>query len=162
MSVGLALNFSKKVKEKNILNFEDQILIYSFLGKLIKKGGRLKALKILSSVLLKIKKFNKNETPIFILLFILQKIKPLVNLRVKKVAGISYQLPCPITNDRSCKLAIIWFFTSVSSRTEKKIEDRIFNELLDIYNNTGVTKQKKTSFEKMAVSNRPFIHFLKR
>lgn len=160
--MSIILKNSLKSRNTVILKNENYFLFYSFLGKLIKKGNRSIQYKLLNQLFLRLKKDYPNEDPKNVLLKTLQLLKPLVNLRLKKVAGINYQLPCPINEERSAKIAVTWFFQSVNERNEKYLVDRIYMEINDLLKGKSGSKQRKDSFEKIALDNRPFIFFLKR
>jgi small subunit ribosomal protein S7 len=150
--------YIKKINKRKISN----ILLNSFLGNLIKKGNYLNANKVYIDLLEFIKLNNLGKEPQKTFLELLSRIKPAVGVRSKKVAGINYQLPCPITEDRACKVAVSWFFKSLDNRNEKTLINRIESEILDISKSKGFSLQKKHSFEKLALDNRPFLHFLKK
>lgn len=160
--MSINLKFSIFNRNLTVLNKENYFLFYSFLGKLVKKGNRSVQYKLLNELFLKLKKDYPNENPKDILLKSLQSLKPLVNLRLKKVAGINYQLPCPINDERSAKIAVTWFFQAINERGEKILVDRIYMEIIDLLKGKSGSKQRKDSFEKIALDNRPFIFFLKR
>lgn len=160
--MSINLNYSIKNRTLNILKNENYFLFYSFLGKLVKKGKRNIQYKLLNELFLKLKKDYPQDNPKDILLRALQLLKPLVNLRLKKVAGINYQLPCPINEERAAKVAVTWFFQAINERSEKDLVDRIYMEIIDLLKGKSGSKQRKDSFEKIALDNRPFIFFLKR
>jgi small subunit ribosomal protein S7 len=162
MSVNLNLKFYSLIRKINVNNFEDEVLLYSFLGAMIKKGNKNKTEILFKNLLLYLKKHYPNQNPLDIFYKALLEIKPVLSLRVKKVAGINYQLPSPISNERACKLAVNWFFKGVNSRNEKTFFIRMTAEIFDLLKGKGVSKQKKEALEKAALENRPFIFFLKR
>lgn len=148
----------KKLQVKNSDNF----FIKSFLGNLVKCGNKNKAFAAYIDLLEKLKLEYPENEPNLLLVNALDKIKPLVNLRVKKVAGISYQLPCPLDERRASKMAINWFFNSIKLRAELTLGKRLISEILDILHDKGASLQKKKNHEKMALDNRAFLFFLKR
>lgn len=156
--VVLIKNIIKKKKKSNVL-------LYSFLGNLIKRGRGVNSYKVYIELLEFLKEYKdiSNEKEIQkLFLEILSRLKPSVGIRIKKVAGISYQLPCPISDERASKMAISWFFKALQQRSEKKYSQKVKSEILDIMKGKGFSLQKKNSLEKVAVENRPFLHFLKR
>jgi small subunit ribosomal protein S7 len=140
----------------------NNILLNSFLGNLIKEGKKYYAINIYIKILESLKSYSKNEIGLDILLDLIHKLKPAVNIRSKKVAGINYQLPSPITDVRASKIAVSWFFKALSNRSEKTLYSKVLSEFLDIKNNKGYAIQKKQYHEKLALDNRPFLHFLKK
>jgi small subunit ribosomal protein S7 len=160
--MSINLKYSLKNRAISILKYENHFLFYSFLGKLVKNGKKNIQYRLLNDLFLKLKKDYPTDNPKDILLRALQLLKPLVNLRLKKVAGINYQLPCPINEERAAKVAVTWFFQAINERSEKDLVDRIYMEIIDLLKGKSGSKQRKDSFEKIALDNRPFIFFLKR
>lgn len=153
----MSLNLSNLKNQSN-----ENFFIKSFLGNLTKCGNKNKAFIVYLNLLEKLKIEYPDTEPSLVLIKALEKIKPLVNLRAKKVAGISYQLPCPLDDKRSSKMAVNWFFNSVKQRGEPTLNKKVISEVLDILNDKGSSLQRKNAHEKMALDNRAFLFFLKR
>jgi small subunit ribosomal protein S7 len=143
-------------------NSNENFFIKSFLGNLVKCGNKNKAFVVYINLLEKLKTEYPDIEPSLVLVKALEKIKPLINLRAKKVAGISYQLPCPLDDKRSSKMAVNWFFNSIKQRGEPTLNKRVIAEVLDILNDKGSSLQRKYAHEKTALDNRAFLFFLKR
>lgn len=137
-------------------------LLFSFFGVLIKKGKKEKINKLLILLLEKIKENFPDKNALVFLLKALEKLKPVINIRVKKVAGIRYSLPCPIGDERSAKVAVAWFYKSLEMRKEHGFVSKAFSEIVDIHRNKGLALQKKQAQERLALDNRAFFFFLKR
>jgi small subunit ribosomal protein S7 len=148
----------EKIKNKKFFN----PLISSFLGALKKEGKGQKSYVIYINLLGFLKSNSRGVEPYLILVNLLVQLKPLVGLKSKKVAGISYQLPYPITEARANKIAVLWFYKALDFRSEKTFLEKLKGEFQDIRNYKGYALQKKNNHEKMALDNRPFLHFLKR
>lgn len=148
----------KKINSRKYYN----VSLNSFLGNLVKEGKGYGSRNLYVKILEFLKLNNKGRDGVVVLLELLGKLKPLVGIRSKKVAGINYQLPSPITDERASKMAVAWFFKSLINRGEKTLFQKMSGELLDIKNNKGYSIQKKQYHEKLAIDNRPFLHFLKK
>lgn len=157
----LLLNKIKKKKNTDIIKPVD-FFVNCFLGNLIKTGNRNKAYVFYVKLIARLKKDFPNKDPIDVLINSFNLMKPLVNLRVKKVAGISYQLPCPIDEIKSFKVSMKWFFGSLKLRKEKGIYNKMRSEILDVLNGKGLTLQRKYFHEKVVLDNRAFLFFLKK
>jgi ribosomal protein S7 len=155
----MSLKLNRKI---NLLNSHDEksLLLSGFVGNLTKCGNRDKAIVAYIKILKKLKKTYPNQEPRIVLELALEKVKPLVSLRVKKVAGISYNLPASIGDIRACKIGLNWFFNSVYTRAEYTYYNKIVSEISDILNNKGITLQRKQAHERLALDNRSFLHFL--
>lgn len=89
----------------------------------------------------------------------LNNIKPAVEVRSRRVGGATYQVPTEVASDRAQSLAIRWLVAAANSRGERKISERIANELLDAFGNKGSAIKKREDTHKMAEANKAFAHF---
>lgn len=86
-------------------------------------------------------------------------VRPSVETRSRRVGGANYQIPFEVKGQRQNHLTMMWFVEAVRSRSGMPTEDRIANELVDAYNNTGNAVKKREDTHKMAEANRAFAHF---
>jgi small subunit ribosomal protein S7 len=89
----------------------------------------------------------------------LNKIRPSVNARVKKVGSSSYIVPYAITEDQSINLALKIFVKIVRERKEKTFVDCLANEFIDVCNDRGATIKRKNEIHKLAEANKSFAYF---
>jgi len=89
----------------------------------------------------------------------IENIKPLVEVKSRRVGGSNYQVPVEVRPERRQALAIRWVIDAARNRGEKTMADRLSNELLDAYNNTGTAFKKKEDTHRMAEANKAFAHF---
>lgn len=100
-----------------------------------------------------------NQEPLDVFHKALNNIKPVVEVRSRRVGGATYQVPTEVASARAQSLAIRWLVVAANSRGEKRISDRIANELLDAFNNRGAAMKKREDTHKMADANKAFAHF---
>ena len=86
-------------------------------------------------------------------------VKPLVEVKSRRVGGATYQVPIQVRPDRRQALALRWLTLYSRKRGEKTMEERLANELLDAMNNTGASVKKKEDMHKMAEANKAFAHY---
>lgn len=86
-------------------------------------------------------------------------VKPMVEVKSRRVGGASYQVPVEIRPVRQVALAFRWIKSSARSRTGKSMQDKLAAELLDAANNTGVAVKKRDETHRMAEANRAFAHY---
>ncbi len=86
-------------------------------------------------------------------------VKPMVEVKSRRVGGASYQVPVEIRPVRQVALAFRWIKYSAQSRTGKSMQDKLAAELLDAANNTGVAVKKRDETHRMAEANRAFAHY---
>ena len=90
---------------------------------------------------------------------VLEKVKPIVEVRSRRVGGATYQIPVEVRHDRREALAMRWLIESARSRQEKSMKVKLANELLDASNDKGNAIKKKEDTHKMAEANKAFSHF---
>ncbi len=89
----------------------------------------------------------------------LENVKPVLEVRSRRVGGATYQIPVDIRPERRQALGIRWLITNSRTRPEKTMYQRLAGELLDAYNNTGTSIKKKEDTHKMADANKAFAHY---
>ncbi len=104
-------------------------------------------------------KAKTNEDPVAVLKKAIENVKPLVEVKSRRVGGATYQVPVEIRPERRLSLAIRWLVNYARERAEKTMVQRLTTELLDAYNNRGTTIKKKEDTHKMAEANKAFAHY---
>jgi len=113
-------------------------IVYSSMTKLQEKGGD-EALKLFKKAV--------------------ENVKPLLEVKTRRVGGANYQVPVEVNADRRTSLAIRWLITYSRGRGEKGMIDKLSNELLDAANNRGAAIKKKEDVHRMAEANKAFAHY---
>ena len=99
------------------------------------------------------------QQPITVFHEALDNIKPMVEVRSRRVGGATYQVPVEVRNDRAQALAIRWTIDAARKRSENTMVDRLSGELLDAVNNRGTAVKKREDTHKMAEANKAFSHY---
>ena len=133
-------------------------IIPKLINNIMYDGKRGIAAKIVYDAIDKIKTKTKDE-PINIFNEAINNIKPTVEVRSRRVGGATYQVPVEVKSKRSQALALRWLIDASRKRKNKKMADKIFNEIFDAYQNKGSAIKKKEDTHKMAESNKAFAHF---
>ena len=89
----------------------------------------------------------------------LDNVKPMVEVKSRRVGGATYQVPVEVNSRRSTTLAIRWLVGFSRKRREKTMTERLAGEILDAANGTGSSVKKREDLFKMAESNRAFSHY---
>ena len=89
----------------------------------------------------------------------LENAKPLVEVRSKRIGGANYQVPVQVNGRRQQTLAIRWILEAVRGRKGRPTHEKLAQELIDCYNKTGTTVQKRENTHRMAEANKAFSHF---
>jgi len=99
------------------------------------------------------------KDPIEVFVQSLENVKPLIEVKSRRVGGATYQVPIEIRPERRQALGIRWIINYSRNRSEKTMYQRLAGELMDAYNNTGASVKKKEDTHKMADANKAFAHF---
>ncbi|MCI8612345.1 MAG: 30S ribosomal protein S7 [Clostridia bacterium] len=104
-------------------------------------------------------KEKMNLEPIDVFTQALENIKPVLEVKARRVGGSTYQVPIEIRPDRRQTLAIRWMVAFARKRSEKTMAERMAGEIMDAYNNAGSAIRRKEEMHKMAEANRAFAHY---
>lgn len=88
-----------------------------------------------------------------------KNIKPMIEVKSRRVGGSTYQVPVEVREERQVALAIRWLLQFARARRGHSMAERLGAELLDAYNNTGSAAKRKEDTHKMAEANRAFAHY---
>lgn len=121
-------------------------------------GKKTVAMKIVYNALdLAAKKLNKS--PIEIFEQVLQNAGPNMELKSRRIGGANYQVPIEVRPERKITLAMRWIINSARSQKGKAMAEKLSEELISAYNNTGGAVKKKVDTHRMAEANKAFAHF---
>jgi small subunit ribosomal protein S7 len=133
-------------------------IIPKLINSIMFDGKKTIAEKIIYDAIEKIKSKSKDE-PLNVFNDAINNIRPTVEVRSRRVGGATYQVPVEVKSKRSQALALRWLVDASRKRKDKKMSDKIFNEIYDAYQNRGSAIKKKEDTHKMAESNKAFAHF---
>ena len=102
---------------------------------------------------------KKNDDPVKLFKQALDNIKPMIEVRSRRVGGATYQVPVEVRSDRRVALGLRWLITAARSRGERTMKDRIAAELLEALENRGTAVKKREDTHKMAEANKAFAHY---
>ena len=127
----------------------------------MKNGNRRRARRTIMRVYLRLhSKFNVPPYKFFNSL--LERVRPRVQLTSKKIAGITYKIPAPISYRKSIITAIHWIINAASRRTGKSFHRLLFDEVEEIYlNSTNSVIKKRDEVHRTAYLNKPFLRYLR-
>lgn len=89
----------------------------------------------------------------------LENVMPMLETKARRVGGANYQVPIEVRPERRQTLALRWIVHFSRTRGERTMVERLGNELLDAYNNTGGAFRRKEELHRMADANRAFAHY---
>ena len=89
----------------------------------------------------------------------IENIKPLIEVRSKRVGGATYQVPIEVTPKRQLSLAIRWILEAARSKKGRPMHLRLASELIDAFNKEGAAYTTRENVHRMAEANKAFAHF---
>ena len=99
------------------------------------------------------------KPPIKIFEQAVDNVRPVIEVKSRRVGGSTYQVPTEIRPSRRTALAIRWLISYARSRSEKGMANKLAGEFLDAANNRGASVKKKEDTHKMADANKAFAHY---
>lgn len=136
----------------------DNKVVTKFINKMMYDGKRSISEKIIYGAFKKIEEKNA-EKGIEIFEKALENVKPLIEVRSRRVGGATYQVPVEVRAVRQQSLSIRWILEATRKRNERTMVDRLANELMDAANDRGNAFKKKEDIHKMAEANKAFAHY---
>ena len=133
-------------------------VLSKFVNFIMYDGKKAVAEKIVYNALDQIKSKTK-EDPIKIFNDAVNNIRPNLEVRSRRVGGATYQVPQEVKTKRSQTLALRWLLEAARKRKNKKMSERLFNELMDASQKKGTAIKKREDTHRMAESNKAFAHF---
>jgi small subunit ribosomal protein S7 len=134
------------------------ILLSRIINKLGFRGKKTIAETILYSALDRVKEKTK-EDPVVVLNRAIETIRPLVEVRPRRVGGATYQIPMEVPQTRSITLAINWILQYSREKTGKPMNERLAEEILAASRKEGASFKKREDTHKMAEANKAFAHY---
>ncbi len=136
----------------------NSVVVAKFIRRMMLDGKKTTATKIMYDALNVIGE-KSGEASIDVFNKALDNVKPMVEVKARRVGGSTYQVPTEIRESRREALAMRWIIAASRSRSGKSMSEKLANELLDAYNSTGAAFKKKEDTHRMAEANKAFSHF---
>ncbi len=100
-----------------------------------------------------------NDNPLEVFLKALENVKPMVEVKSRRVGGSTYQVPVEIREKRRDALSMRWIIQAARSRNGRSMSEKLAAEFLDAFNSTGSAFKKKEDTHRMAEANKAFSHY---
>lgn len=141
--------------------YKSQVLA-KFINQVMRSGKKSISEKIVYGALASIKdklKFAKQEEALAALEKAFENVRPLVEVKSRRVGGATYQVPVEVRQDRSQTLAMRWLIDAAKGRREKTMALRLAAEAMEAVESRGSAFKKKEDVHRMAEANKAFAHF---
>ena len=136
----------------------NSVVVSKFVNRMMLDGKKSICTAIIYDAMDKLKA-KTDKDPLEVLLKALDNVKPVVEVKSRRVGGATYQVPVEIRDARREALAMRWIIDAARNRSGHGMADTLSSELLDAFNNTGTAYKKKEDTHKMAEANKAFAHY---
>lgn len=136
----------------------NSLLVSRLMNKMNFEGKKSQSQAIIYGALDKVKEKVKEE-PLQVLNRAIETVRPLLEVRPRRVGGATYQIPMEVPMTRSITLALNWILIAARSKTGKPMADRLAEEILMASKKEGTAFKKREDTHKMAEANKAFAHY---
>ena len=135
------------------------VLVTKFISHIMLDGEKSIAERIMYTAMDDIGAREKGRSPIEILEKAMDNVRPILEVKSRRVGGATYQVPVEVPIDRGNTLAIRWLLDFSRGRKGGPMSSRLATELYDAYKNQGNAVKKRENVHKMAEANKAFAHY---
>jgi len=135
------------------------VLVSKFINGLMERGKKTLARGIFYDAMDIVEAKISEEGPLEVFEKAMDKIRPRVEVKSRRVGGATYQVPIEVRPERRNALAIRWLVGLASKRSGRSMAEKLAGELMDAYNNRGAAVKKREDTHKMAEANKAFAHY---
>jgi small subunit ribosomal protein S7 len=136
----------------------NDVLVAKFINKVMRDGKKNVARKIVYGAFEIIQK-KTGQDPLEVFKKAIENVKPVLEVRPRRVGGATYQVPVEVRPERSVSLAIRWIVQYARERKGRAMKYKLADELMAAARNEGASVKKKEDTHKMAEANKAFAHF---
>ncbi len=134
-------------------------VVTKFINKVMWDGKKTLAEKIVYGAIDRLNNKEEDTKGIDIFFKAIENVKPLLEVRSRRVGGATYQVPVEVRPERQQTLAIRWIVDAARNRNERTMIERLSNELWDAANERGAAFKKREDTHRMAEANKAFAHY---
>jgi small subunit ribosomal protein S7 len=134
-------------------------LVAKFINCLMWDGKKSVAQKVFYDAMKIISKKVKDSEPLEVFETAMNNVKPMLEVRSKRIGGASYQVPMQVGSRRQQSLAFRWILAASRSKKGRPMSIRLANELMDAYKKEGTAMTTRENVHRMAEANKAFAHF---
>jgi len=133
-------------------------IVSKLINKIMKGGNKSKAESICYECFGIIEK-KLNKDPLQVFLTALENVKPVLEVRSRRIGGATYQIPTEVRPERRDALALRWVIHFASQKKSKPMKEKLAEEIIMAFQGRGLAVKKKEDTHKMAEANRAFAHY---
>jgi len=137
----------------------NSVLVSKFTNGLMERGKKSVAQRIFYDAMDIVQERVKDEDPLAVFEEAMDKVRPRVEVKSRRVGGATYQVPMEVRQTRRNALAIRWIISFSRSRSGKSMSEKLAAEVIDAFNNRGAAVKKRDDTHRMAEANKAFAHY---
>ena len=134
------------------------VLVTQLINKVLLDGKKTLSERTVYKALEVISERTAND-PVITLKKAVENVRPLLEVKSRRVGGANYQVPVEVKPSRGTTLALRWLVNNSRSRKEHSMADRLVSEIMDAANGQGVSVKRREDMHKMAEANKAFAHY---
>jgi small subunit ribosomal protein S7 len=134
-------------------------MLAKFMNMIMERGKKSVAERVVYGALDQMAERRKDDDPMALLEQALDNVRPVVEVKSRRVGGATYQVPVEVRPIRRNTLAMRWLIDAARKRNEKSMARRLAGELLDAADNRGAAVKKREDTHRMADANKAFAHY---
>ncbi len=135
------------------------ILAGKFINCVMHDGKKSIAQKIFYDAVELIQKRLPNDEPVDVFTRAVENVKPIIEVRSKRVGGATYQVPMQVNKTRQQTLAIRWLLMAAREKKGRPMHIKLADELIAAFNREGAAVTRRENVHRMAEANKAFAHF---
>ncbi len=136
----------------------NSVLVAKFINSLLKKGKKSVAEKIFYDMIDEVSKIT-GEDGLDVFERAVNNVKPLLEVKPRRIGGATYQVPMEVSPERKVTLAIRWILTAAKNRNERGMTKKLAGEIVAASKKEGSAYKKREDTHRMAEANKAFAHF---
>ena len=133
--------------------------VAKFINHVMSDGKKSTAERIVYGALETVSEKRKVEDPVSFFEEVLENVRPMVEVKARRVGGSTYQVPMEVDASRGTALALRWIISSARTRSGRTMAMKLANELVDASEENGAAVRKRNETHRMAEANKAFAHF---
>jgi len=137
----------------------NSVVVSKFVNRMMWEGKKSVSMRLVHQAMGILQEKAADKEPLEVFLKALDNVKPVIEVKSRRVGGATYQVPVEIRESRREALGMRWIINAARGRSGKGMGERLASELLDAFNNTGTAFKKKEDTHKMAEANKAFAHY---
>ena len=134
-------------------------LITRFVNVIMEKGKKSTAEHIMYNALDIVSQKTGNKTPLEVLQKSLDNVRPLLEIKPRRVGGATYQVPIEVKSERGISIAMRWLRDFARQKKGRPMEEKLADEIIEAFKSQGSAMKKREDMHRMAEANKAFAHY---